>query len=153
TAKSAGSKAGAQTASVTLTGLSPGTTYHYRLVAKSDAGTTYGADATLRTTGVTMTSIARDVVYGGGIRLSGTVPTLRANEQVVIYSQPYGGGSFRAVTTVLTSAGGAWAFVARPEIGTAYEASWNGTLSAPLSVGVHPQVVLTRLRTGRFSVR
>jgi hypothetical protein len=31
-------------------GLSPNTTYHYQLVAKSSAGTTYGADQTLTTT-------------------------------------------------------------------------------------------------------
>ena len=53
--KSAGSKSGTQKVSMTLTGLTPATTYHYRLVAKSDAGTTYAADATFTTTGVTLT--------------------------------------------------------------------------------------------------
>ena len=35
--------------SLTVPGLSPGTTYHYRLVASSFNGTTYGADQTLTT--------------------------------------------------------------------------------------------------------
>ena len=35
----------------TLSGLRPATTYHYRLVAASGAGTTYGADRTLITSG------------------------------------------------------------------------------------------------------
>jgi hypothetical protein len=35
--------------SSTITGLMPGTTYHYRLVAQNSAGTTYGYDYTLRT--------------------------------------------------------------------------------------------------------
>jgi FG-GAP repeat len=33
-----------------LTGLSPGTTYHYRLVSENSAGTSFGADATFTTT-------------------------------------------------------------------------------------------------------
>lgn len=38
-----------------LTGLSPGTTYHYRIVASNHAGTTYGPDATFTTTGAART--------------------------------------------------------------------------------------------------
>ncbi|MFZ2630942.1 MAG: IPTL-CTERM sorting domain-containing protein, partial [Desulfosalsimonadaceae bacterium] len=36
--------------SAALTGLTPGTTYHFRLVAENDAGTTYGDDLTFTTT-------------------------------------------------------------------------------------------------------
>jgi len=43
-AKNAASKAGSQNVSAPITGLKNGTGYHYRLVAKSDAGTTYGSD-------------------------------------------------------------------------------------------------------------
>ncbi len=152
-AKSAGSKAGAQTISTTLSGLTPATTYHYRLVAKSDAGTTKGADVTFATAGVTLTVLARQVVYGGGIRLSGVVPTRQAGEQVVVFAEAYGEGSFHSVSTVLTGVGGAWQYVARPEIGTSYEASWHGGTTAPLSIGVHPRITLTRLRNGHFVVR
>jgi hypothetical protein len=49
----AGNDAGAGTASLpesaTVTNLLSGTTYHYRVVASSSAGTTYGADQTLTT--------------------------------------------------------------------------------------------------------
>jgi hypothetical protein len=38
-----------------LTGLQPNTTYHYRLVASSQAGTSYGPDETFTTTGATQT--------------------------------------------------------------------------------------------------
>ena len=49
TAKSAGSKAGAaERQRADLTGLKNGTAYHYRLVAKSDAGTTYGIGSDVR---------------------------------------------------------------------------------------------------------
>jgi hypothetical protein len=39
-----------------LTGLSPGTTYHYRIVASNGAGTGYGPDATFTTTGAPRTA-------------------------------------------------------------------------------------------------
>ena len=151
--KSAGSKAGTQTVSATLTGLTPATTYHYRLVAKSDAGTTYGADATFTTTGVTLTALARQVVFGGRITLSGVVPSHLVGEQVVIFAQPYGGGSFQARATVVTGVNGAWAYIAKPRIATAYMASWRGRTSAPLSIGVHPAITLRQTVSKRFVVQ
>jgi phosphodiesterase/alkaline phosphatase D-like protein len=151
--RSAGSKAGIQTVSTTLTGLMPSTTYHYRLVAKSDAGTTRGADAVLTTSGVTLSVLAREVIFGGRIKLSGVVPTHQAGEQVIVFSQPYGGGSFQSVSTVLTGVGGVWTYSARPSITTAYEASWKGGTTAPVTIGVHPNVTFVRLKNGHFVAR
>ncbi len=151
--RSAGSKTGAQTVSATLTGLAPATTYHYRLVAKSDAGTTHGADATFTTAGVTLTVVARQVVFGGRITLSGVVPTRRAGEQVIVFAQPYGGGSFQARSTVLTGADGTWAYIAKPRVTTAYMASWRGGMSAQVSIGVHPSIALHQTAARRFVVK
>jgi len=44
-----GSGRAAVAASATVSGLAPGTSYHYRLVASNATGTTYGADETLTT--------------------------------------------------------------------------------------------------------
>ena len=151
--KSAGSKAGTQKVSMTLTGLTPATTYHFRLVAKSDAGTTYAADATFTTTGVTLTVLARQVVFGGRVTLSGVVPTHQAGQQVVVFAQPYGGGSFQMRATVLTGANGTWSYLAAPSIGTVYEASWRGGMSAPVSIGVHPSIALRQTAKKTFLVR
>jgi hypothetical protein len=151
--RSAGSKAGVQTVSATLGGLAASTTYHYRLVAKSDAGTTRGSDATFTTTGVTLTTLARDVVYGGRVRLTGVVPTRQANEQVTIFVQAYGEGSFHSVATVITASDGTWSYLATPQIATAYQASWHGGISAPVTVAVHPRITLTRTRSGHFITR
>jgi phosphodiesterase/alkaline phosphatase D-like protein len=148
--KGAGSKAGTQGVSASVTGLTPATTYHFRLMAKSDAGTSRGTDGTFTATGVTLVAAAKDVVYGGRITLSGVVPTHTANEQVVVYVQPFGEGSFRTVATILTGAGGTWSYIARPQIATSYEASWRGGVSAALTVAVHPRVTFTRLRNGHF---
>lgn len=45
----AGAESGAQTFTVPLQGLAPGTTYHYRIAATNTFGTTYGADQTFTT--------------------------------------------------------------------------------------------------------
>jgi phosphodiesterase/alkaline phosphatase D-like protein len=50
--KSAGSGRGAVAVSESVAGLTPGTDYHARLVARSSAGTTRGADVAFRTAGV-----------------------------------------------------------------------------------------------------
>jgi len=50
--KSAGSGRGAVTVSQSVVGLSPGAEYHVRLVARSSAGTTRGADVVFRTAGL-----------------------------------------------------------------------------------------------------
>jgi streptogramin lyase len=58
---SAGSGATSQSVSANLTGLSPGTTYHYRLVATNVSGIQYGSDrtfATATTSPPTITSIS-----------------------------------------------------------------------------------------------
>ncbi len=148
--KSAGTTS--RTVSAGITGLSAATTYHFRLVASSDAGTTRGPDASFTTTGVTLTAQASvPVVYGRSVLLSGTVPTKRANETVIVYAQRFGETSFVQVASVLTAANGAWSYLARPRIQTAYRAGWNRGLSAVTTIGVRPTVTFRRLASGKFT--
>ena len=149
--KNAGSASGPQNLSAAVTGLSAATGYHFRLVASSDAGTTAGADQTFTTLGVTLTTSTREVVYGGRIRLQGVVPTLAAGEQVTVFAQPYGRSSPFSVATVLSGAGGGWSYLARPTIGTLYQAGWQGGTSAPVIIGVHPAISLVRTSTGKLA--
>jgi uncharacterized delta-60 repeat protein len=79
---SASGMLGAGTASVgvsaQLTGLQPGTTYHYRLVASNGDGTVDGADGTFKTTPArppTATSGRASAVGEVSARLSGTIDT------------------------------------------------------------------------------
>ncbi len=150
-AKSAGSKAGAQNVAVNLTGLKNGVSYHYRLVAKSDAGTTYGSDLTFASRGVTIAVGGRAVIFGGRVTLSGAVPSRNAGEQVTVFAQAYGRGSPVSVATILTGSGGVWSYLARPRIGTTYQAGWQGGLSPSVAVGVHPAISLIRTAAGRLS--
>ena len=65
----AGFAQGASTQRATLTGLQPGTTYHYRIAARSDAGTSVGQTRSFRTS-------AGPLVVTGPARLAGTAVTL-----------------------------------------------------------------------------
>jgi hypothetical protein len=149
--RNAGSGAGTRSVSVLLSGLTPATTYHYRLVAKSDAGTSSGSDATFTTAGVTLALVAQRVVYGHGVSLSGTVPTNRAGEVVIVFAQAFGEATFSPIATVLTTGGGAWRYLAKPRIGTSYRASWNGGLSPAAAVGVRPGVSFRRTAPRTFA--
>jgi hypothetical protein len=151
--RSAGAGSGPRSVGVSLSGLVPGATYHYRLVATSNAGTSRGADVSFATVGVTLAIPALRVVYGRGITLSGTVPIKRAGEVVTVFAQPFGEGSFRSIATILTAADGTWRYLAKPTIRTSYMASWNGGMSSSTAVGVRPAVSLRRTAAGLLSTR
>lgn len=72
--QSSDAKAGDRNAAVTVSALRPSTTYHYRLVATSDAGTTRGADQAF-TTGAppTVTTGPATLSDGGAVTFTGTV--------------------------------------------------------------------------------
>ncbi|HSX22465.1 MAG TPA: hypothetical protein VLE97_06775 [Gaiellaceae bacterium] len=150
--KNAGSGTASNSVSTTLTNLTVGTTYHYRLVAKSAAATTRGSDQSFSTTGVTIRAGGSAVVYGNAVTISGTVTNGASGETVTVYSRPLGQGSFALVATVLTSAGGTWTYSARPRILTQYQADWKNAMSSQISVNVHPYVTLRTLLRARFSV-
>ena len=75
---SAGSGSSASTVSKTVTGLTTGTTYHFRLVATSDAGTVTGADRTFTTqsppsvaTGAASSVGPKSATLGGSLNPNG----------------------------------------------------------------------------------
>lgn len=140
--------------STSLSGLSPHTTYHFRLVATSSAGTSLGSDATFTTDlSVSLNSSTSTVVYGRMVRLSGTVASGKSGVQVQIKSQRFNQGSFSTVAAVTTSSGGRWQYLAQPTARTTYEAEAGGGTSSPVLVSVSPAVFLSRLRTGNLETR
>jgi hypothetical protein len=152
-AKSAGSAHGAKSVSASVSGLTPGTTYHFRLVAANGSGKVAGADATFTTAGsaVTISAARRIVVFGHRVVLSGTIVNGQANQQVVVFAGRFGTTSFVAAATTLTGTSGAWSLAVRPSIRTTYKASWNGSASAPLTIAVRPAVSIRRLTVNRFA--
>lgn len=151
--KSAGAGTRPVNVSIGLTRLRAGTTYHYRLVSRNASGTRRGADVTFTTMGVSLSAHAQTVVFGRAVVLSGLVPTGRSGETVTLFAQVYGTASPAAVANIVTGAGGAWQYLARPSILTSYLADWNGLTSHAVVVGVRPRVRFRRVGRARFVTR
>ena len=106
--KSAGSGRGAVAVSESLAGLTPGAEYHARLVARSSAGTTRGADVTFRTAGVPV--VGRSAVSGVSLaraRIDADVAT--SGLETSVWIEVFRRGAFvsRTGTLTLPAAGGA----------------------------------------------
>ncbi len=153
-AKSAGSGTAATGVSAAIGNLSPLTTYHYRLVATSRAGTTFGSDVTFTTVAaVTLAASTYQSIFGHYVTFSGTIASRQSGIKVTIQAEPLGSTSFSAVGTVLTGASGTWTYQARPRIATAYQASSPDGTSSAATVGVHPAVSLRLITKARFATR
>jgi len=90
----AGAGSGSVSVSAPLSGLQPLTTYHYRLVAVSSAGTTVGADRTFQTTKVPLSlailTTPDPVPFGAAVTIQGTLSgTEAAGRQVVLQASPF----------------------------------------------------------------
>ena len=92
--RSAGSGTTAVAVSAPLSGLSAGTTYHFRLVATNSAGTTTGADVVFTTAGAAVTLVATSsrVIFGLPVRLVGVIGTKQADQRVTVFAQRSGAG-------------------------------------------------------------
>ena len=152
-AKSVGSGTSVVSVSTPISSLSPGITYHFRIVASSSAGTSKGADRSFKTgtQSVTIANARRTVVYGRTTTLSGTASSQRAAETVSILAQPFGQSSFSSIATVATTAGGRWTFLAQPTIQTTYKVQWQTATSGTVTIQVRPRIGL-RVRRGVFYV-
>lgn len=151
-AKSAGSGTEATGVSAAIAKLLAGTTYHYRLVATSSAGTSYGSDVTFMTVpAVTLSVSTSESVFGKYVTLSGIVASRQSGVKVTIEAEPFRSSAFAPVGTVLSIGGGSWTFAVKPALATAYEASTTDGSSPPTTVGVHPAVTLRVITKARFS--
>jgi parallel beta-helix repeat protein len=88
TTQSAGSGASDVSVSIEITGLSPETTYHYRIVASNSAGTSYGQDKTFTTSAAPVTppivtTGSASSVTSASVTLNGTVNPNGASTTVV----------------------------------------------------------------------
>ena len=152
--KSAGAGTTSTGVSAVVSKLVAGTTYHYRLVATSSAGTTYGSDVTFTTvSAVTIAASTLQIVYGSAATLSGAVASRASGVKVSILAQPFGSTSLTSVGTATTGAGGSWTLKVKPKIETSYKASTPDGLSAPIGISVRPAVSLRLITGKRFSTR
>jgi hypothetical protein len=126
------------------------------LAAALAAFTVVGIAAAGKSAAVSISAARPAVTFGGSVKLSGTISSHQANEQVVILGRPYGVATYTQVDTTVTTAKGAWSYMAKPEIQTSYQASWNAVMSRAVVVKVRPRIRLaltSRTATrGTFSV-
>lgn len=107
--------------------------------------------------GVTISLSQPVVTFGGSVTLSGSIGSHQVGQKVDVLGKQYGQATFVPVTTVNTTADGAWTYTASPTIQTAYEAKWLTATSRSVPVKVQPQLTLTKVslssNRGTFSVK
>src|SRR5205823_5708361 len=115
-----------------------------------------GSATAVKPAKVTISLSRPAVVYGGSVKLSGTVSNHQAGEHVIVLGQPYAAATFTSIATTDTAARGAWSYTASPVIQTSYKAQWNVATSQTVTVKVRPRIVLSLVsrtaRRGTFSV-
>jgi hypothetical protein len=92
------------------------------------------------------------VVYGGSTTLSGVLSTQASGQRVDIQGQECAQGGFKKVATVMTTAGGAFTYAAKPTMNTNYQAKQRKVTSATAAVQVAPLLTLKKLARSKFSV-
>lgn len=102
--------------------------------------------------GVTISTNAKVITFNGYVQLSGTVSSGKAGQQVVIRQKPQGSDIFFRVTTVSTTANGAWQARVQPRRNTLYEAVWKNVHSPTQQILVKPLLKLKRSGVHRFTV-
>ncbi|HEY2373459.1 MAG TPA: hypothetical protein VGH82_13115 [Gaiellaceae bacterium] len=150
---SQGSSPGSHNVSFGIGGLAAGTVYHFRLVATNSSGTTAGPDTAFTTAGpaVTIAASVQAVGFRGAVTLRGRIASGKPNDNVDVFAQRFGAGSFERIATVLTDATGAWSLTVRPVIATAYKSIWNGQQSTTVTVGVRPAVSIRGVSRHRIA--
>jgi hypothetical protein len=100
-----------------VAGLQPGTTYHYRIVAVSSAGTSNGHDRTFKTASIPLSvqiaGVPNPVVFGNPFVVEGNLSgTGAANHEVVLQANPfpYLGGFHTVGNPELTNGTGGFSF-------------------------------------------
>jgi hypothetical protein len=133
--------------------LTPNTTYQFRIVAQSAAGTVTASDINFNTLGPTLSASIGTVTVGRNATLSGTVPFGLANQTVAIYAQATNSPSFVEVASVLTGTGGNWGYFVSPRIDTSYKAVWDNEITSVIGISVRPSVRLRELAQATFFTR
>jgi hypothetical protein len=103
--------------SESVSGLQPLTTYHYRIVASSAAGTTKGTDRTFTTSAIPLSiaiaGVPDPVVFGSPFSVEGTLSgTGAANHEIVLQANPfpYSGGFKTIGNPEVTNSTGGFSF-------------------------------------------
>ena len=92
---------------------------------------------------LTLALSAPQITYGQTVTLSGAVNSGKAGEQVAIAAQAFGQPS-PVVLAVLTGDGGTYAYTTKPQVQTAYQATWKSARSIAVGTAVAPGITFGR---------
>jgi hypothetical protein len=138
--------AGNQNVTADISGLTPGTTYHYRLVATNAAGAVGGKDRQFTTRPALALNLSRGVVpFGQSVTISGQVfGTSVSGITVTLAENPYPFAGFNQVSTTTTDGGGRYQFIRPVSSNTAYRVTAQTKPAGTSSTGfVYEQDVIS----------
>jgi len=105
---------------------------------------------------VNMSAKPTTVLYGHSAVVAGTLSPAQVGQKLEILAQPCGTNNAKSVSTVVTTAGGAFTYQAQPAVGTSYHARYRSTggvvTSSAVNLAVRPTVTLVRLAPNKFGV-
>jgi phosphodiesterase/alkaline phosphatase D-like protein len=145
-AASAGAGNRAISVAQAVAGLSPGTTYHYRVAATGANGTTYGHDVAFKTTGLpaalTIAGVPSTITFGQLATVAGRVlPPRPSHVTVTLQSAPSAGGPWMTDATTATDSSGTYSFPRlAPSSNIYYRVLSDGATSGAVGVTVRFRV-------------
>src|SRR2546423_9019896 len=103
-------------------------------------------------TTLTLKATPTVVAYGGTTTLAGVLSTQQTGQRIDIQRQECGSPTFKKVTTVTTTTGGAFTYAAKPTTKTNFQAKQQKVTSPTAAVQVAPVLTLKKLARNKFSV-
>jgi hypothetical protein len=102
--------------------------------------------------GVTLKVKPAAIVYGQEVTLSGKVPVARAGQKVIVRTRTCRFLGVVRVRTLRTRKNGSFSFRIGPTLRTGYSVKWGKRISRQVTVGVAPQVSLSKTGARTFSI-
>ena len=93
------------------------------------------------------------VAYGGSSVVSGVLSTQQVGASIDVLAQQCGAATATKLTTVVTTAGGAYTTTTKPLMNTTYTAKDKTVTSTAATVSVRPLLQLRRVGLRRFTLR
>ena len=101
---------------------------------------------------LTLTAAPKVALYGRSAALTGQLASGQVNQKVDLFAQECGAPALTKLTTVTTTAGGAYSYTAQPRRNTSYQARFRSSSSLQALVKVRPKVTMRKLATRKFRV-
>jgi plastocyanin len=93
-----------------------------------------------RPAAVTLGADPAVLTFGTEAHLRGTISSGRAGETVALFQWPYGQASPVQLTVAITTTGGAYDVIVKPQILTGYFARYRTSQSAPVGIQIRPRI-------------